>query len=81
MEPRAVLHLTRNMFRKSGLSTTTAIRAEFHFSLILGNMETKFWQVMDLPGEIIMSSHGLPSDTTTAGIPSGESLASHQAHR
>ncbi|GAA5441838.1 hypothetical protein Dcae01_03381 [Deinococcus caeni] len=70
MELRTVLHLTRDMLGESGLSTTATVRAEFHFGLVLGDMETQFWQIVNLPSKMIGDIHLVPDSPTRAG--SGE---------
>ena len=64
MESRAVLHLTRDMLGKSGLSTTATIWAEFHFGLVLGDVKADFWQIVNLPCQAVRDPHLFPACST-----------------
>ena len=66
VESWAVLHLTRNMLRKSRLPPAATTGADFDFGLVFGDVEAKFRQVMNLPGQMIRRIHRLPRLSTTA---------------
>ena len=64
VKARAVLHLTRDMLGEIGLSTTATIRTEFHFSLVLSDVEAQFWQVVNLPSKAVRDLYLLPTRST-----------------
>ena len=66
MESRAVLHLTRGMLGKIGLSTAATVRTAFHFGLIFGDVQADFRQVVNLPCQVVNDLHSFPIRSTRA---------------
>ena len=66
MKLGSILHLSRNMAGKGGLSSSCTVWTHFDFGLILRDLQTYLRQVMHLSCHRLLSANLLPGVSTAA---------------